>query len=291
MRNIRGAALGVMAVGAMAVVFGASSPLRAMEPVGPPKEPVRPPPPVRPVGLVKITSFTRITPEMRRASVEGSNKLHYAIGLHNGDSTATSVKLHFARFGNAEQPTQSVTVAGLSDATVDVQDEMDGMNCGLAYSLWLEGVGTDTRKRSASLVSTCTFTTRVSDSLDLMTPDRADGERAGHVYFTNAKVGNYACPGMHVDVDLVNHSTRKGTGLEVSLHDVTGASTWQGSLQPLLPGQVQHVSFNTGTLSGAPGTMKFQLIDPVQSLGGMIAGQIVSIQVTATCSAHTQLVP
>lgn len=273
-------------LGAMSSAAPAASP----EPKAVPKtQPTSAPIEVRPIDLrapVQITGFQRGGP------IEAGS-LGYQVTLHNAGAAPAAVKLHFARAGSAEtQAAQSITVPAKSDAIALVKDGVAFMNCGIGYTLWLEGDGADPTKRGASLMTTCTFDTKVTDSLASMTPDRRHDQETGRAFFANTTAPTFhSCGSMHVEVDFVNHSPNVGKNLEISLDDVDGRSVWQGGIGNVAAGATHHVKIDAGTIQGAPGNLKLRLIDPVQSLGGKVASQSVQITLNPQCSAQAGLLP
>jgi hypothetical protein len=231
--------------------------------------------------VVQVTGFEIIWP------FDGA-KMRYKVTLRNSSTVDTNLSLQFQRSEGPPRPAQSVAIPAQGTATVEEDDGVDGINCGHAYAMWLEGNGADTRHRLGSTVTSCSFMTSIQDSLSQMTPDRRLGMENGHVFFAGTTASHYTCQGVHVETDVWNKNgvgaepRRERPFLQASLNDVNGVSLWAGSFPPPENGKSRHLVIDTSVASGSPGAMTLTLSGNVS-----IADQAVRIDVTPSCIAPT----
>lgn len=225
---------------------------------------------------------------------KGPVTLHVEIA-NDGDAQASNVVVRWVRLvptgtASADVP---VNVAAHGKAMVELHDP-DGIvdGCGRKpYSVQLVAQGADSRVREVFVNPSCMFTTKLSDSLSMMTPDRQHDARQGRASLANAKLGGgMACgQAFAINADVVNKAPTAGKDL--LLHFVEGDGTALADSKPIevAAGATSAATVTSYQHHGRVGTMKAMLTDPKSSLGGKIASQELEIEVRRQCMLNATL--
>ena len=164
------------------------------------------------------------------------------------------------------------------------------------YTVTLAGTGTAGASREAHVTPSCTFTSTVEETWNLMSPDRVEAHKAGNVYLTApAIVSAPACgKGPTMKARIVSRAAASSPSIIVQ------AKEWSGSGQvkaqtaaafPLASGEQKDLvlASTPGGDFDVPAKMKLAIVDWTKSLGGHTDDGGIFVNTTRSCTLDVGL--
>ncbi len=214
---------------------------------------------------------------------------------NDGDAPAANLQLRWTRLVPQGTTSADVTmnVPAKGKATIALNDP-DGVVDGCIrkpYSVQIVSPGADNRVRDVFVVPSCMFTTKLSDSLTMMTPDRAYEARQGRASLANAKLGGPMTCGnpFAITADVVNKAPAPGNDLLLHFTEGDGSSLADSKATDVGAGATAATTVTSYQHHGRLGPMRATLTDPKSSLGGKVTSQELLVDVRRQCVLNASL--
>jgi hypothetical protein len=251
----------------------------------------------KPAPAAAVASLRIVAISVLAASPTAQGAVKYGVVIENLTSKESGfVQVRLVRptpSGTAEEVAAVAHVPAFGKTTVDISDP-DGLSDGCrakSFSVYLFGQQADARHRAMVATPTCSFSTKVTDTLSLTTPDRAYEMRSGRASMSSPSVGPYECKKPFTGkLTVFNKTNNPGNKLRVKFSDVGGNELGFADVHVPAGGSTP-VEIASIEQNGRLGTMNMTLHDPTHSLGpDKIASQAIEVDVTRhKCTVSAKL--
>jgi len=239
---------------------------------------------------VRVVAFRRLQP----GSYAGG-ALGVAVDVENttnADVDGVSVKLAIGE--KVLETTLSIPARAAGTATF-TDDEGLASSCKpKPYAITLAGPGTGGARRNAQITPTCTFSTRLEQTSNQMSPDRVEAQRSGNAYLTApALVSAPTCgKGPTIRARIVNNASVGSPSLIVQAKEWSASATVHAQTSAAFPLAVRESKDVLLTPVGdgdVPAKMALGIVDWTKSLGGRTSDGGIFVVTSRSCALDVAL--
>lgn len=238
---------------------------------------------------VRVVAFRR--PAGQAGAYTGGS-LPVAIDVENtGATAAENVMVKVA--SGAKSFEGALTIPARTTRTIVLVDaEGLASSCeAKPYAISLVGAGIAENKRSARITPSCSFSSTLEETWNLMKPDQVEAERNGNAYVTSPSIAAAPACGKaapSIKARVVNKSAKSSPSLIVQAKDATAGSVkaQTSAAFPLASGEQKEVLLTPVANAGAEPAvkMKLSLVDWTKSLGGRTSDGGIFVNTTRSCA-------